>query len=87
MGFRGANSEVCEIYLSPEYQGVGLGRRLFAAAVHAAVRKFGKGCIVWALKANEPACQFYQHLGGQIVANATEKLGGADLEKVGYFWP
>ena len=82
-----ASSEVCEIYLLPEYQGVGLGGRLFAAAKNAATQKYGKGCIVWALKDNESACQFYLHMGGRPVANAIEKLGASELEKIGYFWP
>ncbi|MBZ0217938.1 MAG: GNAT family N-acetyltransferase [Fimbriimonadaceae bacterium] len=81
-----ANSEVCELYLRPEYQGVGLGRRLLDAAIRAAAQKYGKGCIVWALRANEPACEFYRHLGGRPVAKATEKLGSAALEKIGFAW-
>ena len=44
--------EIYELYLAPEYQGLGFGGRLFAAA-RARIADFGlKGMVVWALEDN-----------------------------------
>jgi hypothetical protein len=42
--------------------------------------------IVWALEAN-PACRFYQRLGGVPVAAQTIDIGGQSLPEVAYGWP
>ena len=47
--------EVYELYLLPEYQGVGLGRRLFKAALERLETVGAKGAIVWSIEENERA--------------------------------
>ncbi len=81
-----AKGEISELYLSPEYQGVGLGRRLFLDAQKRAFVNYGSGCVVWVLNANSPARRFYEIMGGRAVAKAVEQLGGANLEKTAYLW-
>jgi ribosomal protein S18 acetylase RimI-like enzyme len=65
--------EVYELYLRPEYQGLGFGRRL-------------KSLVVWALSDNEPAMEFYRALGGRAVARSSERFGSKTLDKVAYAW-
>ena len=60
--------EIYEIYLRPQYQGLGFGRRLFNAA-RAMLRDRGlKGVAVWALADNDNALGFYASVGGSDVA-------------------
>ena len=61
-----AFGEIYELYLRPEYQGCGLGRRLFAEARRKSWRRIGLDRLtVWALKReNEIACRFYRAMGG-----------------------
>jgi FR47-like protein len=41
--------------------------------------------LVWVL-ANNPACQFYEKLGGEIVDSKQQERGGAILTEVAYGW-
>lgn len=78
--------EVYEIYLKPEYQGVGLGTRLFLAARRELSRFGFDSVVVWALADNESACRFYSNAGGRKVARATERFGDCSLTKVAFAW-
>ena len=81
-----ANGEVDELYLLPEYQGIGFGRRLFNAVRNDLGDRDIKRVVVWALSDNERACAFYQRLGGKLIAETTERIGGAQLSKVAYLF-
>jgi ribosomal protein S18 acetylase RimI-like enzyme len=78
--------ELYEIYLLPEYQGVGLGSRLFLAARREMSRFGFDSVVVWALADNEQACRFYRNAGGRKVARANERFGDVSLTKVAFAW-
>ncbi len=78
--------EIFELYISPIYQGVGLGSRLFLAARRELKRAGYDRLVVWALKDNESACAFYGGLGGVPVAAAPEYFGGVSLTRVAFAW-
>ena len=78
--------EVYELYLLPEYQGVGIGKNLFLAAREQLVRLGFKGCVVWVLEENDPAMQFYRNAGGIDIAEGTETFNGKTLNKVAFAW-
>ena len=72
-------AEIQELYLLPEYQGIGLGGRLFSAALK---RIGGRGysrVLVRALADNDRANAFYRRRGGKVVARTDESLGGRTL--------
>jgi ribosomal protein S18 acetylase RimI-like enzyme len=79
--------EIYELYLRPEYQGVGLGRRLFDTTRSRLKRRRLAGLVVWSLTQNERACGFYRAMGGEPRARCSERLGGASLEKTAFVWP
>lgn len=86
MRIAGHEGEIYEIYLKPEFQGVGLGARLFRSA-RQRLDTFGRhGHVVWALAENAPACAFYEALQGYRAAVTKERLGGRVLDKVAYCW-
>jgi ribosomal protein S18 acetylase RimI-like enzyme len=80
------DGEIYEIYLRPEYQGVGFGRRLFTAARRDLAQSGMKSLVVWALSDNDPAVEFYRALGGRAVARSSERFGTRVLDKVAYGW-
>jgi ribosomal protein S18 acetylase RimI-like enzyme len=78
--------EIYELYLRPEFQGLGFGRRLFMAARRDLVQRRMQGLVVWALSDNTPAVEFYRALGGKAVARSSEKFGDKVLDKVAFGW-
>jgi ribosomal protein S18 acetylase RimI-like enzyme len=80
------DGEIYELYLRPEYQGLGFGRRLFSAARKDLAQSSLKSLIVWALSENDHAVEFYKALGGKAVARSSEKFGTRVLDKVAYGW-
>lgn len=84
--WRNFRNEIFELYLKPEFQGVGLGTRLFQATRTEIKARRPGGCVVWALAENEAACRFYRRLGGKDVARANESFGGHALEKIAFGW-
>jgi ribosomal protein S18 acetylase RimI-like enzyme len=78
--------EIYEIYLKPEYQGIGLGTRLFLAARRELARFGFDSVVVWALADNDGACRFYRNAGGRKVARANERFGETSLMKVAFAW-
>jgi ribosomal protein S18 acetylase RimI-like enzyme len=81
-----ADGEIDELYLAPEYQGVGLGRRLFQAVRNDLHDRDMHRIVVWALADNDRACTFYERLGGRSIARVEERIGGAPLGKVAYLF-
>ncbi len=81
-----AEGEIDEIYLLPEYQGIGLGRRLFKAVLNDLRHSDMPRVAVWALEENERARAFYESLGGRRVAQVEERIGGTPLAKVAYLF-
>jgi ribosomal protein S18 acetylase RimI-like enzyme len=84
---RGAyQGEIYELYLSPVYQGLGLGEHLFEACRNRLDERRLKGLVVWALTDNSQATDFYWRRGGRPVAKIQEQIGGAKLEKIAFAW-
>jgi ribosomal protein S18 acetylase RimI-like enzyme len=81
-----ADGEIDELYIAPEYQGVGYGRRLFKAVCNDLRHRDMNRIVVWALADNERACSFYETMGGRSVARIDERIGGAPLGKIAYLF-
>ena len=80
------DGEVYELYLRPEFQGLGFGRKLFSAARRDLLQSGLQSLVVWALSDNEPATEFYRALGGKAVARSSERFGTKVLDKVAFAW-
>lgn len=78
--------EVYELYLRPEFQGIGLGKGLFLDARKALARRNLMSSVVWVLADNEPAIGFYENAGGRLVAQGEEVFDGKKLCKLAYAW-
>ena len=78
--------EIYELYLRPEYQGLGFGRRLFNASKRDLAQMGQPSLVVWALSENDSAVNFYRALGGRAIARSTERFGDKVLDKVAFGW-
>jgi ribosomal protein S18 acetylase RimI-like enzyme len=78
--------EVYEIYLKPEFQGLGFGRHLFDAA-RGELKRYGlKSFAVRVLRDNETAQRFYRRMGGRPAAESIERIGDRSLPVVVFGW-
>jgi ribosomal protein S18 acetylase RimI-like enzyme len=76
--------EIFELYLAPEFQGLGFGRRLFEAALQDLAEHGYASTVVWALADNNRALGFYGKMGGKIVRQTQEHFGGETRERVAF---
>jgi ribosomal protein S18 acetylase RimI-like enzyme len=74
--------EIYEIYLAPEFQGLGFGRGLFKAARSDLADHGNTTALVRALADNERALAFYRKLGGRLVREAYERFAGESRKRV-----
>ena len=79
--------EIYELYLRPEYQGIGLGRLLFGEAQRLLKSLGCQGLIVWCLEDSEHADRFFRSAGGRDIAEGMENFGDKELKKLGFIWP
>jgi len=78
--------EIFELYLAPEFQGLGLGTRLFRAARQALAEEGYGAVLIWALAPNSRAVSFYERLGGKQVVRRHENIDGTEIERIGFGW-
>lgn len=77
--------EVYTLYVEPDFQDQGLGRRLLDAMFR---QLHANGCdtaVLWMLAEN-PTRFFYEAMGGQFVGQRTDTMAGRDVDEVAYAW-
>jgi GNAT superfamily N-acetyltransferase len=83
---RDITGEIYVLYVLSEYQGRGIGRALFDVCHYELGRCGHHGLLIWVL-ADNPACGFYEHLGGVIAGENRAHIAGARLRELAYIWP
>ena len=84
VGFKG---ELYAIYVLDDFQRRGYGHQLVHAVVEGLREMNLDDMIIWVLRDNAPARQFYEKLGGTYVRAQSITIGSATLEEVSYGWP
>jgi ribosomal protein S18 acetylase RimI-like enzyme len=77
--------EVYTLYVEPDFQNRGLGRRLLDALFR---QLRADGCdtaVLWMLAAN-PTRFFYEGLGGVRVGERVDTMAAVDVEEVAFAW-
>jgi ribosomal protein S18 acetylase RimI-like enzyme len=77
--------EVFTLYVAPDWQNQGIGRRLLIALFRRLVTVGRRSAILWVLRDN-PARFFYERLGGDQVSRKPLAVGGAAIEATAYGW-
>jgi GNAT superfamily N-acetyltransferase len=85
-GNRAYTGEVFTLYVAPEWQNQGIGRRLLIALFRRLVVTGRRSAILWVLRDN-PSRFFYERLGAQQVSRKPLAVGGATVEAIAYGWP
>jgi ribosomal protein S18 acetylase RimI-like enzyme len=80
------DGELYAIYLRPDRLRRGLGTALLRAAASRLAERGLTSMYAMVLAAN-PACRFYEALGGERFVRKTIEIGGAALDEVAYVWP
>lgn len=75
--------ELNAIYLLQAYQGQGIGRALVRPIVQHLVDQGYTTMLIWVVAGN-PACRFYEALGGKPVDTRTESIGSQAVEEIAY---
>lgn len=81
----GFDGELGAIYLLTSHQGQGLGKALVKGIAERLRLEGFANMVVWVLKEN-PACGFYERMGGVRVAEQMIEIGGAALPEVAFGW-
>lgn len=77
--------ELYAIYILKEYQGKGIGRLLVQSVVDDLKDKSLNSMLIWAIEEN-PACLFYEALGGKKIDTEEIEIAGKKLSEVAYGW-
>jgi ribosomal protein S18 acetylase RimI-like enzyme len=78
-------AELYSIYLLQEYQGHGIGRLLTHKLVERFLQSGITSMLLWVFAAN-PACRFYEALGGQRLREEQADFDGFLVTEVAYGW-
>jgi GNAT superfamily N-acetyltransferase len=77
--------ELYAIYILKEFQGNGIGRLLFQSIVEDLKAKNLNSMLIWAIEEN-PACRFYERLGGKKIDTEEIEIAGKKVSEVAYGW-
>ena len=77
--------EVFTLYVAPDDQNRGIGRRLLLALFARLVAQGHNSVIVWVLREN-PSRFFYERLGGAVARRRQLPVGGKSIDATGYGW-
>jgi GNAT superfamily N-acetyltransferase len=85
-GSLGIDGEIHTLYVHPDWQEQGIGRRLLCAALRWLKRSGRRGAFLWVLSQN-PSRFFYEAMGGERIGEREEKLWQVALPEIAYAWP
>ena len=77
--------EVYTLYVEPDFQNQGFGRRLLDAMFRQLRADGFDTAILWMLARN-PTRFFYEGLGGAPVGRRADRMGGTEVDEVAYAW-
>ncbi|MEX0807242.1 MAG: GNAT family N-acetyltransferase [Dongiaceae bacterium] len=77
--------EVQTLYVLPDWQEQGYGRRLLCNCLRTIRSAAMNGAYAWVLAANHSRF-FYEAMGGQRIGERVERLWGVDLPEIAYGW-
>lgn len=83
---RGFTGEIGAIYVLRFGQRRGAGRLLMRAMARRLLAEGERGLGLWVLRDNQPARQFYERLGGVVIADRAGSPTTGDVPETAYGW-
>ncbi len=83
---RGMGAELTAVYLLPEWQRAGIGRRLVQKVARTLQAQGSDSLLVWVIADNTMARNFYEELGGALLVKQKFNWDGLELMEAGYGW-
>jgi ribosomal protein S18 acetylase RimI-like enzyme len=80
------DAEIYGIYIRPEYQGNGFGKKLFETSVRELNRVKLRGKLTWVIEENQQAIDFFIAMGGYICGDSSSLHEGTSLKKIAICW-
>ncbi len=80
------DAEINAIYMRPQWQRCGIGKRLLHKATRSLQAMGCTSCVIWVIDGNSQARNFYEELGGEILVEQDFNWDGLELTEVGYGW-
>jgi ribosomal protein S18 acetylase RimI-like enzyme len=77
--------EVHTLYVLPDWQNQGIGRRLLKAGFERLGAMGIASAVIWVL-ADNPSRFFYERMGGKRAGERDERIWGALLHEIAYGW-
>jgi ribosomal protein S18 acetylase RimI-like enzyme len=81
----GFDGELVGLYVLGQHHRRGVGRMLVREFAARMVRDGYRSMVIWALREN-PACGFYERMGGVRVGEQGIEIGGVTLPEVAFGW-
>lgn len=82
----GKEGEINAIYIRPQWQRCGIGKRMMHKAARSLQAMGCQSCVIWVIDGNAQARNFYEELGAEILVEQDFSWDGLDLTEVGYGW-
>lgn len=82
----GYSALVDNLHVRPDLKGRGIGRLLMQQAARTLLDSGRTSYYLWVLNGNDPACRFYESVGGVAADETTVHFGGKDVKATRYVW-
>ena len=76
-----ADGELCAIYVKPEMKRSGIGTKMFQYVIDDFKKNHKSKMVLWCLKDNEPAKEFYIKMGGKIIGEKGITFGEKEYQE------
>jgi GNAT superfamily N-acetyltransferase len=83
---KGYSALVDNLHVRPDLKGRGIGKALMQRAAQILVDSGRTNYYLWVLNGNEPACRFYESIGGVPADEKTVHFGGKDVLATRFVW-
>ncbi|MEB0139100.1 MULTISPECIES: GNAT family N-acetyltransferase [unclassified Undibacterium] len=82
----GMQGELTAVYLLPQWQRAGIGRRLLQKVARTLQAQGAQNLLVWVIADNAPARNFCEELGALALQEQAFSWDGLDLTELAYGW-
>ena len=80
------DSEIGGLYIKNGYKGKGIGTKLFNYIKEKFIEDNKKSMVLWCLKENSNAINFYKKMGGKVIKEKDVEIGNDKYKEIGFLY-